>query len=193
MPASVVCISHETGAQGDEVGRLVAGGLGYRYVDEQILIAAAEKEGLEPAQLAAVERRRAGLARLQLDVVTGGGLDEILRSLIRESIEETAAGGKVVIVAHAAALALGGREHVLRALVTGSPEARAGRLVQAEGLDPGEAARQIDRSDRGRRAYFKRFYGLDRELPLHYDLVVNTDRLPPETAAALILAAAAVL
>ena len=42
MPVSTVCISHATGASGEEVGRLVADALGFRYVDEQILIAAAD-------------------------------------------------------------------------------------------------------------------------------------------------------
>ena len=34
-------------------------------------------------------------------------------------------------------------------------------------------------------------YGIDRELPTHYDVVVNTDALPPAAAAAVIAAAAA--
>ena len=37
----------------------------------------------------------------------------------------------------------------------------------------------------------KSFYGIDRELPIHYDLVVNTDRLSATSAAALISEAAA--
>lgn len=170
---------------------MVADALGFRYVDEQILIAAAEKEGLEPKQLAVLEQRRSGLARLQIDVVAGGAFDEILRSMIRRSIEETGAAGEVVIVAHAAAIALAGDERTLRVLVTASTTARAQRLAQAEQLDPKEARKRIERSDKGRAAYFKKFYGIERELPTHYDLVVNTDRLSPESVAALVRDAAA--
>src|SRR6266516_614093 len=130
MAKHVIAISRTNGAGGEEVGRLVADALGFRYVDEEIVLAAAEKEGLDPELLATVERMRTGLSRLgDIDIVTGGGFDEIQRSLIRGAIQETAAGGKVVIVAHAASIALAGDDRVLRVLVTASPEARAGRLV----------------------------------------------------------------
>jgi hypothetical protein len=46
VPVSAVCISRTAGARGEEVGRLVADALGFRYVDEEIVLAAAEKEGV---------------------------------------------------------------------------------------------------------------------------------------------------
>jgi cytidylate kinase len=191
VAVSAVCISRAIGAEGEEVGRLVADALGFRYVDEEILLAAAEKEGLDPEHLAKVERSRTGLSRLEIDIVTGGAFDEIQRSLIRGAIHEMAATGNVVIVAHAASLALAGNDRVLRVLVTASPDVRAGRLVQTEQLDEREAAKRIDRSDKERTAYIKRFYRVDQELPSHYDLVVSTDRLSPSDACALVLDAAA--
>jgi cytidylate kinase len=193
VPASTVCISHASGAWGEEVGRLVADALGFRYVDEEILIAAAEKEGLDPQQLAAVERHRSGLSRLQVDVVIGGAVDEVLRSMIRQSIREAGASGNVVIVAHAAAMALAGDVGALRVLVTASADVRAQRVAQAERLGPRDAEKRVERSDKARAAYFKHFYGIDRELPVHYDVVVSTDRFSPEQAAALIGNAAALL
>jgi len=170
---------------------LVAEALGFRYVDEQIVLAAAEKEGLDPERLARVEHGRRGLSRLEVDIVTGGALDEIQRSLIRAAVQEAAAAGNVVIVAHAASIALAGDEGVLRVLVTASPEIRAGRLVQTEQVDEREAAKRVNRSDKERAAYIKRFYGVDRELPSHYDLVVSTDRLSSSDACKLVLDAAA--
>jgi cytidylate kinase len=43
--------------------------------------------------------------------------------------------------------------------------------------------------DAGRAAYLKRFYGVDQELPTHFDLVVNTDVLTAADAANVIIAA----
>jgi cytidylate kinase len=74
-------------------------------------------------------------------------------------------------------------------LVTASRETRARRLAEEGGLDGKEAASEIDGSDKGRAAYFKRFYGIEHEQPSHYDLVVNTDRLSPDDGAGLILEA----
>jgi cytidylate kinase len=193
VAVSAICISRAIGAHGEEVGRLVADALGFRYVDEEILLAAAQREGLDPEHLGRVERSRTGLSRLEVDIVTGGAFDEIQRSLIRGALHEVAAAGNVVIVAHAASLALAGDIRVLRVLITASPEIRAERLVQAEQLDKREAAKRIDRSDKERAAYIKRFYRVDRELPSHYDLVVSTDRLSPSDACRLVLDATAAL
>jgi len=170
---------------------LVADALGFRYLDEEIVLAAAEKEGLDPEQLARVEHKRKGLSRLEVDIVTGGAFDEIQRSLIRAAVQEAAEAGKVVIVAHAASIALAGEDRVLRVLVTASPDIRARRLLQTEQLNEHEAAKLIDRADKERASYIKRFYSVDRELPSHYDLVVSTDRLSPSDVCTLVLGAAA--
>ena len=53
-----------------------------------------------------------------------------------------------------------------------------------------DPARFVRDSDAGRADYFQRFYGIERELPTHYDLVVNTEALTPDEAADVIVAAA---
>jgi len=45
-------------------------------------------------------------------------------------------------------------------------------------------------SDASRRDYLRRFYDVGEELPIHYDLVVNTDVLSLEQAARLVAEAA---
>jgi len=193
MAGTVICISHATGAGGEEVGRAVAERLDLRYVDWEIVLEAARKEELDPDVVAAVERRRSPLGRLQLDFVTGGALAESLRDLIRTTLHETADEGDVVIVAHAASVALAGREEVLRVLVTASPAIRARRLAQGDPIGVSDAERSIETSDRGRADYLRRFYGVDEELPTDYDLVLNTDVLTPGQAAALVVEAASLL
>jgi cytidylate kinase len=103
---------------------------------------------------------------------------------------QTAERGSVVIVAHAASHALAGRDDVLRVLVTAPPSVRARRLAETSGVDPGAAAKKIKESDAARADYLKRFYGVDHELPTHYDLVVNTDRLTGDQAAEILTRAA---
>jgi cytidylate kinase len=96
----------------------------------------------------------------------------------------------VVIVAHAASIALAGRGDLVRVLVTASPEARAQRLAEAGDVDKEDAQRAVKRADAARADYLKRFYRIDRELPTHYDLVVNTDVLELDAAADLVVRAA---
>jgi hypothetical protein len=202
MTRRVVCISRARGALGEQVGRLVAQQLGSRYVDEEIVASAAEKENVDPGVVADVERRKSLVERILSGLAASGAdlyvapvppeviMSERYRELIRDTIERTAAAGDVVIVAHAASYALAGRHDVLRVLVTGSDDVRAGRLAEEEGVDADEGARVRKRSDGNRADYLRRFYEVEDELPTHYDVVVNTDRLTPEEAAAIVAAAA---
>ena len=205
MPRTVICISHATGAGGTELGHLVAEKLGFRLIDEEIVTRAAENQDVNVDDLADVERRKSLLTRILSEMAVGaamGAPGEViytlepqpdknsLRGLIRQSINETADGGNVVIVSHAASYALADRENVLRVLVTASPDTRVRRLA-SNGLDEKQATKSIGSNDAGRADYLKRFYGIADELPTHYDLVINTDRIPADQWSELVVNTAA--
>jgi cytidylate kinase len=115
---------------------------------------------------------------------------EDLRTLIREVIRDVAEEGDVVIVAHAASMALAGRKDVLRVLVTASSETRARRVAETRKVHTRQAVKVIKDEDAARDDYLARFYSVDREVPTYYDLVVNTDVISPDRAADLLLLAA---
>jgi CMP/dCMP kinase len=211
QPAHVVCVSHLTGAEGEAVARGVADRLGFRYLDEEIIETAAEWSGLDPSMVGEVERRKsltrrigeairtepmparpdaAAQQRSGTAVPTERPRDEDLRALIRDVILETAEDGNFVIASHAAAVVLAHREDILRVLVTASRETRASRVASAENVDQHPAEKLVADADASRADYLKRFYDIDRELPVHYDLVVNTDDLTPELGAELVALAA---
>lgn len=205
MPYTAVCISSEDGTGALDVAQRAADALGLRVIDEDIVTRAALEAGVDREVVAGVEQRRSKLERL-LEGLGSSGMgtgytvadaavlmqpaSDDLRGLIKSVIEETVAKGGVMIVSHAASLALAAREDVLRVFVTGSPEVRGERLAAALNVDADEAKRTIKRVDANRADYIKRFYGIGSEQPSHYDLVINTDRLAPEKAAELIVAAA---
>ena len=210
MPARVIAISRTAGAGAEAVARAVASKLGFRYVDEDVVARAAAMQDVDPELVADVEARKPLLVRLLRDLgssaeryaypmfvptsrETGGtgATSDDVRALIREAVHELAGQGELVIVAHAASMALMDRDDVLRVLVTASEEVRARRVAADDGMSVDEAAKAVRSSDRARADYFKRFYEIDRELPTHYDLVVNTDRMTPDGAAGLVTAAAA--
>jgi cytidylate kinase len=206
MPRTVICISHATGAGGTDLGRLVADQLGFRLVDEEIVTRAAESQDLNVDDLSDVERRKSLLSRILNEAAIGAAMGspdfamfateplpdkKSLRALIRQSINETAEEGNVVIVSHAASYALTDGANVLRVLVTASPETRVRRLIDANGLEEKEATKSIGANDAGRADYLKRFYGVAQEAPTHYDLVINTDRIPADRWFELVVNAAA--
>jgi Cytidylate kinase-like family len=190
-----------------EVAHGVSERLGFRLVDEEIILRAAAGAGVEPGVVSDAERRKSFIARMVDGLGSGGdaavyalagagagttptSIDAELRELIRSAIEETAEAGNVVIVAHAASHALAARPDVLRVLVTGSPEIRRARVASDEKLSEKDAARAVEASDSARADYLKRFYGTKSESPTQYDLVVSTDRLSPGDAVAAVTRAA---
>ena len=208
MAHQVVCISRSRGAGGEAVGRIVSNELGFRYVDDEILVRAAERADVDPSLVADTERRKSLLTRV-LEVLASSGASQLdpagafapdaliavnpsanYQELIGEVIRETGAEGKTVIVAHAASMTLAGTAGLLRVLITASPETRAQRLAEANSVSEGDARKQIDDSDSARDDYFRRFYDVSEELPTHYDLVVNTDSLSLAAAAGVVVAAA---
>jgi cytidylate kinase len=199
---NVICISHETGAGGVEVGQAVSERLGVPYVDEDIVVRAAEKGGVSHELVADAEERKSLALRLVRTLAWAGtpvavppesllDLTDDYRRLIVDVIRETADQGDVVIVAHAASVALADHPGVLRVLVTAPQDVRVREVAAASALDDRAARKLVKDSDAGRASYFKRFHGLDHELPAQYDLVVNTERFTPDAAAALITEAAA--
>jgi len=196
-----ICISHSTGADGDAVGRAVAQRLGFRYVDDEVIAEAAELAQLDPAFVADAERRRPLIARLlghvaqeasatyAGDVPRTAPTDADLRVLITDVLRTFGEQGSVVIVAHAASFALADGD-ALRVFVTASRETRVQRVAAARRLGEREAATVVKDEDAARADYLKRFYGIERELPTHFDLVVSTDRLIPEKAAEVVAVAA---
>jgi cytidylate kinase len=208
VPKSVICFSGASdGTYMREVAAAAAETLGLPVADEEIILQAAAEADVDPAIVADVERRRSFVDR----VLSGMGASadthslalavsdtystrspesERLRELIRQAIDETAARGNIVIVAHGATHALAASPDVLRVLVTASPETRRDRLVAESGLSEKEASRVVGENDSARADYLRRFYSVKQELPVHYDVVVNTDRLTTEQAAALVVLAA---
>lgn len=220
MGAKVVCISRTLAAGGEEVGQAVAQRLHFRFVDDEIITRAASKAGVLPEEIARAERKQSLMQRLLETLRTTAPVASALhhiapepmeidyyrlvpvevrpplvtddyRQLIRDVIGEVAADGDVVIVAHGASMALGENPGTLRVLVTASTPTRIRRLSRSgQLLNESEAAKAVAESDKARQHYFASFYGLEDELPTHYDLVVNTDVLAPEQAVTVIVQAA---
>jgi hypothetical protein len=215
MSCRVVCISRASVAGGEHIGHLVAERLGYRYVDDEVIMVASEKAGLDPAVVAKAEHHSSLVTRLMDALVappmkiegyfkkhekdeyyspvrpTVAPPAEEVRHLIQDAIVEIARRGEVVIVAHAASMVLANKPDVLRVLVTASTRIRTQRLyLTGKLLNEDESARAVADSDRERQRYLERFFDVKQELPTHYDLVINTDVLRLGQAVGAIVAAA---
>ncbi|MBI2766222.1 MAG: cytidylate kinase-like family protein [Chloroflexi bacterium] len=202
MHCSVIAISRTLGAGGEDLGLALAAELGFRYVDAEIIQKAADAAGVSTATLEKVEARKPLIARI-LDNMARSNVGALYQapefsmaigessyeSLISDVIRETAAQGNVVIVAHGASIPLAGMDGLLRVMVTAPADVRAARVAAAQGLTPEKAASAVADSDKSRADYFRRFYNLDRETSINYDITVNTHVVNIDAAKAAILAA----
>jgi len=186
MSYRAIALSQVDGAGGESIGRELAQQLGFSYLNEAIVAQVARDHGVDPAIVVEAERRKSFFIRVA-EMAARGGVDvapdpslyvadetDTVLSLIRDTLRDAADRGSVVLVAHAACYACADRPDVLRVGVTAPLPARASRVASAFGI-----------TDKA--SYLKRVYGVGRESPTDYDVVLNTERLAPDAAVGLIL------
>lgn len=153
-----------------------------------------EQEAFEGRVEALVEReglsREAAIARLE----SAGGLEYAPRSdyldLLTSIILEYAAQGQAMIVGRGGQMILRGQRGVLHVQVIARFETRVYNIIQREGVKWREAAHRVRLADEQRSGYMRRFYNVDWLDSKLYDLVINTDQIPAEVAAEMIIQAA---
>ena len=161
MELSVVCISRTLGSGGEEIGRLISQELGFNYVDDEIIVHAAEMAGVSPDTVEEIEHSQSLLAQILNTMGSGSNLAPqlsndptfwsnspvIYRDWIERVIRNTARRGQVVIVAHGSSIPLAGMSGLLRVLVTASLDTRVERLTGTDDHDEQQAQKAIEDSD----------------------------------------------
>ena len=203
MPAPLITVTRQYGSGGSAIARLVAEGLGWTVIDNEFVDEVARRAGLPPKQVAALEERTPGLlerlaralavASPEMFVTTAGvprAEDEegTITRITERIIADAAADGRVILVGRGAQAILAQRPEALHLYVVASRAWRARLVVQRLGVDPAEADGLLDETDRQRDRYVKEHYGRVREDPTNYDLVINSERLTIDGAAALVMA-----
>lgn len=105
----------------------------------------------------------------------------VIRGLARE--------GNVLIVGRGGQVLLRKNPNVLHVQVVAPLASRIQVIMAREGLNKRDAQNRVRASDRARTDYLRRYHNVDWLDPLLYHLVINTGRIPIDTAVELILAA----
>jgi cytidylate kinase len=183
LPGFTITISRQLGSGGCEVATAVAEQLGYRLVWRELINQAALRCGSPEAALAAIDE----LGLMEIDLSPQAM--NTYRQAVRAVMEELAERGRVVIVGRAGQVILAHKPNLLHVRLIASSETRAARLAAKHSISLSGARAQIAASDAYRQKYLKRFYQVQWDNPYLYDLILNTDRLTEDEAAALICAA----
>ena len=208
MNIRTVAIARPVGTAGEEIGQLAATKLGFWFYDYQVVQTAAQEAGVSPETVSEAEHTPSLLTRIlealarnpsmpvaawadPVPLATNPLLTSTeYRRFIEDVIRDLADQGEAVLMGHGAPMILQERTDTLKVLTTGSSSLRAERIASGMSVDIETARKTVTRTDSERSDYFRRFYDrswLDAE---NYDLCLNTDRLAPDEAAALIAQAA---
>ena len=205
MAAPVITITRQYASGGSEVARLVAGALGWTVIDNEFVDQVAERAGLPAAEVAQLEERAPGLLERLARTLAVASPEMFLASAAAPRVEqdettivqvterviaEAAAHGRIVLVGRGAQAVLARRPDALHVYVVASKPWRMQLAVERLGVDPARAEQVVDETDRRRDQYVKTYYKRQRHDFVNYDLVVNSERLGLDGAAAVVVSEA---
>ena len=177
---SIVAMSETIGSGGTEIGRALAGALGWEFADREIITKAAEAFGEAVMDLRhATEERPTLWDRFRQS-------QRRYFTYVEATVLEIAARDNAVLVGRASTVILGDVPHSLRVRVIASERVRAERVERQQGLTADGAREYVHDADHDLAARVRFLYHLDWEDPLLYDVVINTDRTSVARAVAVL-------
>ncbi len=193
-------ISREYGSGGAKIAGLIAGELGWKLVDKELIEEISKKGQVSPEEAEAFDERvdpwihriTRSIWSLGVDGVSAiAPLDvfdaQRAAAVTKQIIEEVYRSGSCVIVGRGAQFILRGRKDVFHAFLYGSFEDRVNRIKQR--VKPGTDVAALIRSmDAERLEYLKLHFKQSRLDPHLYDLMIDS-KGQNEKVAQIILAA----
>lgn len=208
----VITIGRQFGAGGRTVGGMLARQLHYDLLESQIIDEVAHRLQL-PKEEVEAEDEQPGSLLARLLVALGSASTEpmvpvdstawsppnadpafdtrkaVLR-ITQNVVQEAARAGNVVIVGRGGAYLLRDFPGALHVFLGAAKAVRVKTVMERYDIaSEAEATRRLTRADENWTAYIKQVYGHDRNLPGHYDIVLDTGRLGYQAVVDAIVAA----
>jgi cytidylate kinase len=181
----VLTLSRELGAGDTGFAPTLAGRLGLRVYDRELLEQEANRLGVSEADLEKVDEQPAGLFQR----FRPGSLHHRYFEILGQLMTEQAARGNVILVGRGGSRFLRDQAGAFHVRLVASIDVRVRRVMEHRWLREGPARQLIAQSDSQRRRFNEDYFGADWASPLEYHLTVNSGRLGP-TAVELVADAA---
>ena len=202
----VITINRELGSGGRTVGRLLAEKLGVPFSDKAVIKALQEKYNLTTAEIERLKGRKHGwwadFKRMlsigqsanssqyykvevgeEPDLLT---TDEMYKAE-KEILKGIAEDESCVIAGRTAFHILKDQPNRLSILIQASMESRTERVMRKQNLSREEAEKAIERVDKMRENYVKKYTGTSRYDTRNYQLVITADGKTEEEIADIIM------
>jgi cytidylate kinase len=177
---AIIVISHQMGAGGPEVGMALAQRLGYRYVNQELLLDAARRYGLAEERLSHLDESKPTLFE-RFDTETRQHI-----TVLQTTLLEFAELDNAVLMRGGGQWLLRGVPHALRVRIMAPFEHRVKQWIKRTAEMTGETPNQraaadfVRRDDAEKSGRMKYLYEVDVADPTLYELIVNTEKLRHE-------------
>lgn len=208
----VITIGRQFGAGGHTVAEMLARELHSEILDSRIIDEAAHRLQLPKEEVEAEDEQPGSLLARVLLALGSASTEPLIPpeatawtppnaaptfdtrkavlAITQHVIEEAARSGNVVIVGRGGAYILRDFPGALHVFLRAAEAVRIKTIMARFKIaSEEEARRRLKQTDENWTSYIKQVYGHDRNLPSHYDLVVDTGRLGYEATVDAILAA----
>lgn len=175
-----LAIEREFGSGGREIGMLVAQKSQIPYYDGELLLKAAEKQGVSVGLLRAFDEQRLGSLMYDIAAFSSYANNQKntvyeLFSSMQQTIRNLELQGPAVFIGRCSTEILKDRPRVLRVFVYSSDmDKRITRIAKENGLNALEAKNLLQKKDRDRRNYFRFWTQKDWLDRGNYDMELNT-------------------
>jgi cytidylate kinase len=189
-PSFTIALSREAGSGGILIAREVGRRLNWPVCDHELLAELAKELRVDVHRLESVDERPGSwLVECIESFAAASPVTEVtyFRRLIKLLLA-LGTRGECIVVGRGAMIVMPA-ETTLRVRLVASRPDRIALIGRERGLDPAEAARYVDATDRERSRLIRDHFGKDLADPLLYDLILNTSRFSVEECAGMIIEA----
>jgi cytidylate kinase len=177
---NVITISRQLGSLGYEIGEAIAEKKQYRLYGREVINQSAMLCGVPEIALAMID---------ELGLLGLSPTEEECRayfSCVENLMMEYAKNGRAVIVGRAGQTILKNIPGAFHVRIIAPVDTRIKRIQLKQKISSEAALAQIQKSDRYRKNYLKKYYQINWDDPEIYDLVINTKNLSVHMASELI-------
>jgi len=182
-----ITLSRELGSGGVHIARILSEKLKWQMYDKEILDYMADDMQVQKHLLESVDERTVGwIEEWIAPIFTHKPVDQLTyyRSLAKELLV-LSRHGQAIILGRAAGLILP-RKNGLSVRITAPFELRCERYAQEYKLSVGEAKSVVEKKDQSQKSFVHDMLNYDIVDCRHYDIMINTEFIKPESAAKLI-------
>jgi cytidylate kinase len=180
---NVITVSREYGAGGGEVARRLSEALGWELLDRALLQQAAAVEQVPDAEWERLDEKALGMTdRFRLHPP-----HQRYMHGLTEAARNAAARGHVVLVGRGTRQLLGDMPNAFHLRLVAPRAWRIQRMALREHWSMEQAQARCLEVDRSRERFTRYFFGPDADQPEQYDMVANSDRVPLDDVAAVVM------